>query len=113
MITSTWSAARTFGKISQALDKYFPGISEKDVHAAIDAAYDEYERHMAQVRVKGSEIIAGARRSTATLSCWRAAPTMWTRRSTTASTSSSSARALPWSPRIPSAGYERSSTPPC
>lgn len=28
------------------LDQYFPGIPVKEVHAAIDAAYDEYEHHM-------------------------------------------------------------------
>ena len=33
----------------------------KEVHAAIDAAYDEYEHHMTQVRAKGAEIIARAR----------------------------------------------------
>ena len=43
------------------LDQYFPGISVKEVHAAIDAAYDEYEHHMTQVRAKGAEIIARAR----------------------------------------------------
>ena len=43
------------------LDQYFPGIPAKEVHAAIDAAYDEYEHHMTQVRAKGAEIIARAR----------------------------------------------------
>ncbi|WP_330044036.1 acyl-CoA dehydratase activase [Gemmiger sp.] len=43
------------------LDKYFPGIPAREVHAAIDAAYAEYERHMTQVRTKGAEIIARAR----------------------------------------------------
>ena len=43
------------------LDQYFPGIPVKEVHAAIDAAYDEYEHHMTQVRAKGAEIIARAR----------------------------------------------------
>ena len=46
----------------QALDKYFPGLNKKDVHAAIDAAYDEYHRHMQQLRDKGAEIIAAARK---------------------------------------------------
>ena len=51
-----------YGKFAQALDKYFPGLNKKDVHAAIDAAYDEYHRHMQQLRDKGAEIIAAARR---------------------------------------------------
>ena len=44
------------------LPKYFGGISEKEVKAAADAAYAEYESHMAKIRVKGSEIIDEARR---------------------------------------------------
>ena len=43
------------------LEQYFPGIPAREVRAAIDAAYDEYERHMTQVRTKGAEIIARAR----------------------------------------------------
>jgi len=44
------------------LPKYFGGISEKEVQEAANAAYAEYEAHMAQIRVKGSEIIDEARR---------------------------------------------------
>ena len=51
-----------YGKFAQALDKYFPGLNKRDVHAAIDAAYDEYHRHMQQLRDKGAEIIAAARK---------------------------------------------------
>ncbi len=51
-----------YGKFAQALDKYFPGLNKKDVHAAIDAAYDKYHRHMQQLRDKGAEIIAAARK---------------------------------------------------
>ena len=51
-----------YGKFAQALDKYFPGLNKKDVHAAIAAAYDEYHRNMQQLRDKGAEIIAAARR---------------------------------------------------
>ena len=43
------------------LDKYFPGLSHKEAAEAIDAAYGEYERHMLEVRAKGTEIIAKAR----------------------------------------------------
>ena len=46
----------------EVLPKYFGGISEKEVQAAADAAYAEHEAHMAQIRVKGSEIIDEARR---------------------------------------------------
>ena len=44
------------------LPKYFGGISEKEVQEAANAAYAEYEAHMAQIRVNGSEIIDEARR---------------------------------------------------
>ena len=44
------------------LPKYFDGISEKEVQEAANAAYAEYAAHMAQIRVKGSEIIDEARR---------------------------------------------------
>ena len=46
----------------QSITKTFPGLDKKAVHAAIDAAYDEYARHMQQVRDKGTEIIAEARK---------------------------------------------------
>ena len=46
----------------EVLPKYFGGIFEKEVQAAADAAYAEHEAHMAQIRVKGSEIIDEARR---------------------------------------------------
>ena len=46
----------------EVLPKYFGGISEKEVQTAADAAYAEYEAHMAKIRVKGSEIIDEARR---------------------------------------------------
>ena len=51
-----------YKKFAQALDKYFPGLDKKAVHEAIDAAYDEYHRHMQQLRDKGAEIIAAARK---------------------------------------------------
>ena len=51
-----------YKKFQQALDKYFPGLGKKAVHEAIDAAYDEYARHMQQLRDKGTEIIAAARK---------------------------------------------------
>ncbi len=46
----------------EVLPKYFGGISRAEVQAASDAAYAEYEHHMAQIRAKGAEIIAEARR---------------------------------------------------
>ena len=51
-----------YKKFQQALDKYFPGLDKKAVHEAIDAAYNEYARHMQQLRDKGTEIIAAARK---------------------------------------------------
>ena len=51
-----------YKKFQQTLDHYFPGLDRKAVHEAIDAAYDEYARHMRQLRDKGTEIIAQARR---------------------------------------------------
>ena len=44
------------------LPKYFAGISRAEVQAASDAAYAEYEQHMARLRAKGAEIVAEARR---------------------------------------------------
>ena len=51
-----------YKKFQQTLDHYFPGLDRKAVHEAIDAAYDEYACHMQQLRDKGTEIIAQARR---------------------------------------------------
>ena len=48
-------------KFPAVLDKYFPGLSKAEVKQAIDAAYDEYARHMALVRARGAEIIEKAR----------------------------------------------------
>ena len=42
-----------YKKFQQSLDKYFPGLDKKAVREAIDAAYDEYHRHMQQLRDKG------------------------------------------------------------
>ena len=50
------------------------------MQAAADAAYAEYESHMAKIRVKGSEIIDEAAVRASASSCWQAAPTMWTPR---------------------------------
>ena len=46
----------------EVLPKYFAGITRKEVQAAADAAYAEYEAHMAKIRAKGGEIIDEARR---------------------------------------------------
>ena len=45
-----------------SLSRTFPGLDKKAVREAIDAAYEEYGRHMQQVRDKGAQIIAEARR---------------------------------------------------
>ena len=45
-----------------SLSRTFPGLDKKAVHEAFDAAYAEYARHMQQVRDKGTQIIAAARK---------------------------------------------------
>ena len=49
-------------KMTVILAKYFDGITRREVQAAADAAYAEYERHMELIRRKGAQIIAQARR---------------------------------------------------
>ena len=51
-----------YKRFYQSITKTFPGLDKKAVHAAIDAAYEEYAHHMQQVRDKGTEIIANARK---------------------------------------------------
>ena len=51
-----------YKRFYQSITKTYPDLREKDVHAAIDAAYDEYARHMQQIRDKGTAIIAEARK---------------------------------------------------
>jgi predicted nucleotide-binding protein (sugar kinase/HSP70/actin superfamily) len=46
----------------EVLPKYFGGISQREVQEAADAAYAEYERHMAKLHVRGDEVINEARR---------------------------------------------------
>ena len=48
-------------KMLKLLEKYLPGIPRREVREAIDAAYAEYNRHMALVRQKGEQIIEKAR----------------------------------------------------
>ncbi len=48
-------------KITGVLQQHFAGITRRDVKHAADAAYAEYEHHMAQIRAKGEEITARAR----------------------------------------------------
>ena len=48
-------------KIGAILSKTWPDITRPEVYAAAQAAYTEYESHMAQVRTKAVEIIAKAR----------------------------------------------------
>ncbi len=49
------------GKMTAILAKYFPPIPEKEVKAAADAAYAEYEAHMGRIRKKGEEYLALAK----------------------------------------------------
>ena len=48
-------------KIHAVLQREFPGIQRSEVKAAADAAYAEYERHMALIRAEGDRIIRQAR----------------------------------------------------
>lgn len=48
-------------KMHGVLAQYFTDISKAEVKAAADAAYAEYEAHLARVREKGAEIIRLAR----------------------------------------------------
>lgn len=41
---------------------WFPALTDKEIREAIDAAYAEYYKHMAETRKKGDEIIAEARK---------------------------------------------------
>ena len=53
---------KTFTKLfPDKLKAYFPFLKKKDIRNAIDAAYDEYEAHMAEIRQRGAEILEGAR----------------------------------------------------
>ena len=49
---------RRFPKI---LGKYFPGISAREVREAVRAAYAAYEKHMADVRARGQQMLSQAR----------------------------------------------------
>ncbi|MBQ9346474.1 MAG: 2-hydroxyacyl-CoA dehydratase [Oscillibacter sp.] len=48
-------------KIQLVLDREFPGIPHPEVKRAVQAAYEEYYRHMEQVRREGARIINTAR----------------------------------------------------
>ncbi len=45
------------GKMTNILSRYFTGISEKEVKAASDAAYEEYYAHMERIHQKGQEFL--------------------------------------------------------
>ncbi len=49
-------------RLPQLMKKDFPELSKKEIVDAIDPSYDEYYRHMEDVRHKGEEIIEEARR---------------------------------------------------
>ncbi len=50
-------------KITAVMEREFGSIPRSEIHAAAQAAYAEYDRHMAQVREKGAEIMAEARKA--------------------------------------------------
>ncbi len=47
-------------KVLEILNKHYPDITLNEVKAASDAAYGEYEAHLARIRAKGDEIIEKA-----------------------------------------------------
>ena len=49
------------GKMCKILAQYFPGISEREVKTAAQAAYAEYEAHMGRIRKKGKDFLALAK----------------------------------------------------
>ncbi len=49
-------------RLPKIMKKDFPELSRKEIEEAIDPSYDEYYRHMEDVRNKGEEIIEEARR---------------------------------------------------
>ena len=48
-------------KFKVILDKYYTGITQKEVTLAVKNAYKAYENYMAKIRMKGDEIITKAR----------------------------------------------------
>ncbi len=50
-------------KIHNILDKYFDGISIKEIQSAANAAYDEYNRHFKLLRQKAQEVIERAEKN--------------------------------------------------
>ncbi len=49
-------------KLYAILSKHFPTLTQREVQQASDAAYAAYEAYMADVRAKGEEMVAAARR---------------------------------------------------
>ena len=49
-------------KMTAVMEREFGPIPHGEIKAAVEAAYGEYERHMKQIREKGAEIIATARK---------------------------------------------------
>jgi predicted CoA-substrate-specific enzyme activase len=48
-------------KFKIILDKYFDGISQKEVDSAVESAYEAYDQYMKRIALKGDEIIYKAR----------------------------------------------------
>ena len=49
-------------KITAVMEREFGPIPHGEIRAAVEAAYAEYDHHMKQIREKGAEIIAAARK---------------------------------------------------
>ena len=48
--------------MTAVMEREFGPIPHGEIKAAVEAAYGEYERHMKQIREKGAEIMAAARK---------------------------------------------------
>ena len=48
-------------RMEEILNREFGGISRREIRAAADAAYQEYARHMAEIRTEGQRILERAR----------------------------------------------------
>ncbi len=49
-------------RFPKQIRKYFPGLKTSEIRHAAEAAYDEYDRHMEDIRMKGAWIMEEARR---------------------------------------------------
>ena len=74
-------------KAHAMLNKYFDGITLKEVKKAAKAAYEEYYGYFEKVRAKGEEILETAEKEGKNVIVLAGRPITWTQRSITVSTS--------------------------